>query len=110
MRVKMLNLRTHRSMELHLSDRVNFIVGTNGSGKSTVLLAIALALGADAGSRLFAAAKADSEGTAKNPLIRTGETQAEVSRRAPSEGARIRARWCPPARAGGADNAQGVPV
>lgn len=91
----MVNLRTHRSMELHLSDRVNFIVGTNGSGKSTVLLAIALALGADA-VKMIAAVKADASETAKNPLIRTGETQAEVRKGSPRVGLRsIDARLAP---------------
>ena len=43
--VRMKNLRCHAGLEVELSDRVTFICGLNGSGKSSVLTAIMLALG-----------------------------------------------------------------
>ena len=77
-RVGIRNLRTHKNLELKLSSRVNFIVGDNGSGKSTVLLAVALALGADISTKLFKSADKDERESKKNPIIRDGETLAEV--------------------------------
>lgn len=44
-RVEMKNLRCHRNAVTELHERVNFIIGANGSGKSSILTAIRLALG-----------------------------------------------------------------
>jgi chromosome segregation ATPase len=41
----MKNIRCHKFMEVTFNDRINFIVGKNGSGKSSILTAIRLALG-----------------------------------------------------------------
>lgn len=45
LRVFMKNLRCHKFMEVRPITRVNFVTGANGSGKSTILTAIRLALG-----------------------------------------------------------------
>jgi len=44
-RVRMKNLRCHRNAEVSFEPHLNFIVGSNGSGKSTILTAIRLAMG-----------------------------------------------------------------
>lgn len=41
----MKNIRCHANVEIKLNERVNFITGSNGSGKSSILTAIRLALG-----------------------------------------------------------------
>ena len=43
----MRNLRCHESLAVDLGDRINFISGRNGSGKSSLLTAIILALGGE---------------------------------------------------------------
>jgi recombinational DNA repair ATPase RecF len=105
MRVKMINLRNHAHVEVVLCDRVNFITGDNGSGKSTVVLAILLALGADPNKIQSAAAEATKQAKAAakaakkggdaaaaaaddDGIIRRGETVAEVRR-----GCRRCRRW-----------------
>ncbi|SCU88818.1 LADA_0E12222g1_1 [Lachancea dasiensis] len=47
-RVKLRNFMCHENFELDLGPRLNFIVGKNGSGKSAVLTAITIGLGAKA--------------------------------------------------------------
>ena len=74
-RVKMLNLRCHQMVQLHLGARVNFITGNNGSGKSTVLTAIVLALGGDV--KRFQGAKSGGA-EQKGSIIRTGQVTGEV--------------------------------
>lgn len=44
-RVRMRNLRVHKEVSLELHPRLNFIIGANGSGKSSILTAIRLATG-----------------------------------------------------------------
>lgn len=46
MSVHMINLRCHPKMPVELCPGATFIIGRNGSGKSTVAIAIQLALGA----------------------------------------------------------------
>ena len=76
-RVRMINLRCHRHCELLLAPRVNFICGLNGSGKSTVLLAISLCLGSK-----IPAPKAKDKGlidaSVGHSVVRSGSHNAEV--------------------------------
>ena len=47
LRVSMRNVRCHPALEVTLGPRINFLCGENGSGKSSVLTAILLALGGE---------------------------------------------------------------
>jgi chromosome segregation ATPase len=47
-RIFMKNFMCHDAMEVNLNQRVNFIVGVNGSGKSAILTALTIGLGARA--------------------------------------------------------------
>ena len=78
LRVKMLNLRCHKHVELKLKDRVNFITGSNGSGKSTVLTAIVLGLGGDVKKFQTGAGTGAGAADSKASVIRTGQDFAEV--------------------------------
>ena len=48
-RIRMHNFLTYADAEVRPGARLNVIVGPNGSGKSTILCAIALGLGSNAG-------------------------------------------------------------
>ena len=76
-RVRMINLRCHQHSELALAPRVNFICGLNGSGKSTILLAISLCLGSK-----IPATKAKDKGSTEvlkgHPVVRNDTNTAEV--------------------------------
>lgn len=63
-RVRLRNIRNHRHIVLDLHPRFNFIVGLNGSGKSSILLAIRLALGLRVGKTIAHVRRAGSSASA----------------------------------------------
>ncbi|CCD27110.1 DNA repair protein SMC6 NDAI_0J02180 [Naumovozyma dairenensis CBS 421] len=65
------NFMCHEHFELDLGPRLNFIVGNNGSGKSAVLTAITIGLGAKASDT--------NRGNAMKDLIREGCYSAKVT-------------------------------
>lgn len=48
LKIHVRNFMCHASMEIKLNERVNFIIGRNGSGKSALLTALTVGLGAKA--------------------------------------------------------------
>jgi structural maintenance of chromosomes protein 6 len=66
------NFMCHEHLKIELGPRINFIVGENGSGKSAVLTALTLALGASAKKT-----NRSSKNGLKD-LIRTGQDKARV--------------------------------
>jgi len=70
-KVILVQFMCHRYQVVELGPQVNFVIGHNGSGKSAVLTAITLLLGAKASST--------SRGTSLKTFIREGEKKAEVS-------------------------------
>ncbi|KAG8723910.1 Structural maintenance of chromosomes protein 6 [Ceratobasidium sp. 395] len=69
-RVEMTNFMCHQRVTINLDPRINFIVGNNGSGKSAVLSAIAIALGGRSAST--------GRGTGLKSFIKEGQGVAEV--------------------------------
>ncbi|QLG71584.1 hypothetical protein HG535_0B06290 [Zygotorulaspora mrakii] len=65
------NFMCHEHFELQLGPRLNFIVGSNGSGKSAILTAISICLGAKASDT--------NRGTALKDLIREGCSTAKIT-------------------------------
>lgn len=49
-KIEVTNFMCHKRLIVHLIPQMNFILGHNGSGKSAVLTAITIALGAKASS------------------------------------------------------------
>ncbi|GAA5800817.1 hypothetical protein HPULCUR_006256 [Helicostylum pulchrum] len=49
-RVEVVNFMCHKYLKVDLGPKINFVIGHNGSGKSAILTAITLALGANASS------------------------------------------------------------
>ncbi|KAI7890418.1 uncharacterized protein EV154DRAFT_422057, partial [Mucor mucedo] len=49
-RVEVVNFMCHKYLKVDLGPKINFVIGHNGSGKSAILTAITLALGANANS------------------------------------------------------------
>lgn len=47
-RIRLRNFMCHEALEITLNKNVNFIVGRNGSGKSAILTALTVGLGARA--------------------------------------------------------------
>ncbi|QLQ80804.1 hypothetical protein HG537_0E01590 [Torulaspora globosa] len=64
------NFMCHENFELELGPKLNFIVGSNGSGKSAILTAITIGLGAKASET--------QRGSALKNLIREGAHQARI--------------------------------
>lgn len=46
--IRIRNFMCHEALEIKLNENVNFIVGRNGSGKSAILTALTIGLGARA--------------------------------------------------------------
>lgn len=65
------NFMCHEHFELELGPRLNFIVGNNGSGKSAILTAISICLGAKASDT--------NRGTSLKELIREGYNSARIT-------------------------------
>ena len=64
------NFMCHDSFEILLGPQINFIIGKNGSGKSAVLTALSVGLGAKASDT--------SRGSSVKDLIKDGKTTARV--------------------------------
>lgn len=70
-KISLRNFMCHENFELELGPRLNFIVGNNGSGKSAILTAITIGLGAKASDT--------QRGSSLKSLIREGSHQAKIS-------------------------------
>lgn len=70
-KVTLRNFMCHEHFELQLGPRLNFIVGNNGSGKSAILTAITIGLGAKASDT--------NRGTALKDLIKEGCHSAKIT-------------------------------
>ena len=69
-KVKLTNFMCHQNFEYSPIDKLNFLSGANGSGKSAILTAIVFALGGSA--------RASNRGNSNRNFIRTGQQRAEV--------------------------------
>ncbi|KAL7719676.1 structural maintenance of chromosomes protein [Entamoeba marina] len=70
-KIRLVNFMCHSHYELNLCPRVNFIVGENGSGKSAILVALAICFGAKA--------HFTNRGKKVSDIIKQGENYAEVT-------------------------------
>jgi len=70
-RITLQNFMCHRNLDIRFGPQINFVVGVNGSGKSAILVAITICLGAKAGF--------SNRGSKLTDLIRTGCNQATVT-------------------------------
>jgi chromosome segregation ATPase len=77
-RIELINFMCHRHLVVNFNDKLNFVVGSNGSGKSALLTAISLCLGCKA--------SVTQRGNSVKSLIREGETQATISVTLTNEG------------------------
>ncbi|KAK9742959.1 hypothetical protein RND81_03G208000 [Saponaria officinalis] len=77
-RIKLENFMCHTSLEIEFGDRVNFITGQNGSGKSAILTALCVAFGSRARSTNRASTLKD--------FIKTGCSYASVMVEIKNEG------------------------
>ncbi|BFU25955.1 structural maintenance of chromosomes, putative [Entamoeba histolytica HM-1:IMSS-B] len=70
-RIDLENFMCHRHLQLDLCSQVNFIVGENGSGKSAILVALAICFGAKA--------TFTNRGKRVSDIVKNGETHCKVS-------------------------------
>ena len=70
-KVSLRNFMCHENFELELGPKLNFIVGSNGSGKSAILTAITIALGAKASDT--------NRGNSLKELIKEGCYSAKIT-------------------------------
>jgi len=70
MEVKLKNFMCHETFSYVPNQRINFLAGENGSGKSAVLTAIVFGLGGSA--------RTSNRGTSNKGFIRTGQSSANV--------------------------------
>ncbi|XP_012263077.2 structural maintenance of chromosomes protein 6 [Athalia rosae] len=78
-RIFVRNFMCHDALEIILNQNVNFIVGRNGSGKSAILTALVVGLGAKA--------TVTSRGTSVKAFIKKGKSSASVEISLVNEGA-----------------------
>ncbi|XP_071651384.1 structural maintenance of chromosomes protein 6 [Temnothorax longispinosus] len=69
-KIRLVNFMCHDALEITLNENVNFIVGRNGSGKSAILTALTVGLGARA--------NVTSRGTSVKEFIKKGRNSAIV--------------------------------
>ncbi|XP_071562380.1 structural maintenance of chromosomes protein 6-like [Temnothorax nylanderi] len=69
-KIRLVNFMCHDALEITLNENVNFIVGRNGSGKSAILTALTVGLGARA--------NVTSRGTSVKEFIKKGRNSATV--------------------------------
>lgn len=69
--VNLINFQSHSNFHIEFGPNVNFVIGLNGSGKSSILQAICVAFGAT-GKQTGRSAKLDG-------LVKAGETHATVT-------------------------------
>lgn len=77
-RVDMVNFMCHDRLTIDLGPQLNFIIGHNGSGKSAILTAITIALGAKASST--------SRGNSVKSFVKQGKSQAIIEVRIKNAG------------------------
>ncbi|PWN36845.1 P-loop containing nucleoside triphosphate hydrolase protein [Meira miltonrushii] len=77
-RVDMVNFMCHDRLTIDLGPQLNFIIGHNGSGKSAILTAITIALGAKASST--------SRGSSVKSFVKQGKSQAIIEVRIKNAG------------------------
>ncbi|ELP95070.1 structural maintenance of chromosome protein, putative [Entamoeba invadens IP1] len=70
-KIELINFMCHKHLVVDLCSQVNFIVGENGSGKSAILVALALCLGAKANFT--------NRGKRACDVIKTGESQCIIT-------------------------------
>eukprot|EP00026_Physarum_polycephalum_P000990 Phypoly_transcript_00991.p1 GENE.Phypoly_transcript_00991~~Phypoly_transcript_00991.p1 ORF type:complete len:1091 (-),score=239.01 Phypoly_transcript_00991:83-3355(-) len=70
-KIELENFMCHKRLEIGFGTNINFIVGVNGSGKSAVLIGLAICLGAKAGFTSRASKLSD--------LIKTGSNTATIT-------------------------------
>lgn len=69
--IELINFMCHSNFLIELGQRVNFVIGRNGSGKSAILSAIMLVLSAKSSST--------ARGSNVTKFIKTGESKARIS-------------------------------
>ncbi|KAI8642202.1 hypothetical protein BD408DRAFT_443709 [Parasitella parasitica] len=70
-RVEVVNFMCHKFLQIDLGPKINFVIGHNGSGKSAILTAITVALGANA--------SATNRGKSMSSFIKEGTSAAIVT-------------------------------
>ena len=68
--VQMINFMKHSNLQIALKPCVNFITGRNGSGKSSILVAISVGLGSNI--------RITGRGTSLSSLIKDGQSEAQI--------------------------------
>lgn len=76
--VHLKNFMCHSKLDFNFSERTNFIIGRNGSGKSAILTSLIIGLGGKANTA--------SRGTSVKSLVETGKRSAEVTIRLQNKG------------------------
>jgi structural maintenance of chromosomes protein 6 len=63
--IRLSNKQCHKRLEINFGDKINFVIGHNGSGKSAILTALTICLGGKA--------NATNRATSLKSLIKEGE-------------------------------------
>ncbi|KAK9498745.1 hypothetical protein O3M35_003312 [Rhynocoris fuscipes] len=77
-RIRMYNFMCHSQLEFNFGDRINFISGKNGSGKSAILTALVIGLGGKT--------KDTNRGQSLKNLIKFGQNSAQIDITLQNEG------------------------